>query len=70
MKIRLIALVDFEADSLKDAYRQLGQAMQSTGLSWETSDEFYVDGEEGEPDALQRAIEDDLRDRVRARSAK
>jgi len=58
MKIRLIACIDFEADSIREAYSQFSQAMKRSELSWESSDEFYVDGEEGDPADLQEAIED------------
>lgn len=54
---RLIVLVDIAADTLDQAYCKLREAIHAdlVDVGYETSDEFYVDGELGKPDELQEA---------------
>lgn len=69
-RYRLIVCIDIEADSLKEAYLAMrdnmiiGDAPACRG--WETSDEWYGpdgDGEAGDPDELQKAIVESMKDK-------
>lgn len=42
---RFVITVDFDAESLDDAYDALCTLLQYT--VWESTDEFFVDGEQG-----------------------
>lgn len=58
MPYRLVVCIDVEADSLKDAYGKVYEAMGQLpeGLDWESSDEaFDPDGAEIGPKKLQEA---------------
>ncbi len=67
MKYRLVVNFDLEALSLTDAYEKLMKhllppvviqsyfAPPAPDISFETSDEFYVDGELGDPEDLSAA---------------
>lgn len=57
MSYRLIVCFDIEADNLEGAYRKLEGQLRRIPIAWETSDEAYdEDGEEIDPDVLQKAI--------------
>ena len=56
MSIRLVICVDIETDDVMEAYRQVRQAMFTSCLDWESSDEWFdSDGELGDPEVLQAA---------------
>jgi len=68
-RYRLIVCIDIEAPTLKEAYVAMrnnmivGDAPACRG--WETSDEWYGpegDGEAGDPDVLQAAIIESIKD--------
>lgn len=49
MNVRFVICVDIEdAKSLEEAYRQLHTKLSRTQLGWESADEFYVDGDQGD----------------------
>lgn len=49
--VRFVVLIDIEgAASLEAAYRELRTRLASIG--YETADEFYIDGDEGDPEDL------------------
>jgi len=53
MDVRLVVCIDFEdVNSLEEAYRKWRDIIHPTGLPYETSDEFYIDGELGNPKEL------------------
>src|SRR5215831_14773278 len=56
---RLIVSIDIYAESLDAAYRKMRDTIHAdlVDLGYETSDEYYIDGELGAPDDLQAAIE-------------
>ncbi len=59
MNIRLIVNFDIKAESLEDAYMKLmARLMPAVDLDiiLETSDEFYIEGEQGDPEDLTNAI--------------
>ena len=69
-RYRLIVCIDIEAESLKEAYLAMrdnmiiGDAPSCRG--WETSDEWYGpggDGEAGDPEELQKAIIESMKDK-------
>ena len=54
--IRLIVCVDVEAKTLEEAYARVHQGMTASGLSWESSDEWYDhDGNRGQSKDLDAA---------------
>lgn len=58
---RLIGLVDIEATTLEEAYRELRRGMDAAGfaLGWESSDEWYgPDGERGDVRELAKVASD------------
>lgn len=55
MSIRFVVLVDIDVDSVFDAYPRLYEALNTTRLEWESSDEWYLEGEQGDVETLQDA---------------
>jgi len=53
MEVRFMVAIDYSADSLEDAYTQLRKQLPQD-CSYETDDEFFIDGEHGDPDELQQ----------------
>ena len=54
--IRLVICIDVETDNPTEAYRTVSQALKTTGLDWESSDEWYdSDGTTGDTETLQTA---------------
>lgn len=59
--IRLVVCIDFDVDTVEEAYRSLDEGLRDVrfkhGLGWETSDEaFWDDGNEIDPKYLNKKI--------------
>lgn len=53
MDVRFIIAVDIEdVSSLKAAYKELREKLDDDSLSWETTDEFFINGNQGNPESL------------------
>lgn len=64
---RIVVCLDIESTSLKDAYRKvrriLGKAeRENPGFSWESSDEWFDDGEPVIPDVIAEVRMEVLKD--------
>ena len=52
---RFVICVDIEeSSSLLEAYQILHEKMTNTKMEWETADEFFIDGEEGQFESLEK----------------
>ena len=59
MIVRFVVCIDIEAESLEAAYHTMRDDIFNKGnaYGYETSDEFYMEDEKGDPATLQAAIE-------------
>lgn len=57
MNVELKAYINFDnVNSVEEAYAKLQSMMKSSGLTYRTGDEYYVDGNLGDPHELTLVI--------------